>query len=224
MTDTQSTTFIPLKISESSSTALKDEKTYVFDIDETLYLCNDAIKKLRRTHMIEFLKENGFSEDKANAELDRFASVYGLEVRGLTKEMNIRGELLRKLAYPYPGSINLIRKDIELKELLKKLKGRKVCLTNGNADHAKEILTKLGIINSFEVIFHCDYEEEDFIAKPDKEVFLAVQNYLGVKPEQITFFDDLEIHIEAAKGLGWNAYKVESGITVAEILKTLVDN
>ncbi|KCZ73713.1 hypothetical protein H311_05327, partial [Anncaliia algerae PRA109] len=67
----------------------------------------------------------------------------------------------------------------------------------------------------FEVIFHCDYEEEDFIAKPDKEVFLAVQNYLGVKPEQITFFDDLEIHIEAAKGLGWNAYKVESGITVA---------
>ncbi|KCZ80977.1 pyrimidine 5'-nucleotidase, partial [Anncaliia algerae PRA339] len=180
--------------------------------------------KLRRTHMIEFMKENGFSEDMANAELDRFASVYGLEVRGLTKEMNIRGELLRKLAYPYPGSINLIRKDIELKELLKKLKGRKVCLTNGNADHAKEILTKLGIINSFEVIFHCDYEEEDFIAKPDKEVFLAVQNYLGVKPEQITFFDDLEIHIEAAKGLGWNAYKVESGITVAEILKTLVDN
>ncbi|KCZ73714.1 hypothetical protein H311_05328, partial [Anncaliia algerae PRA109] len=67
----------------------------------------------------------------------------------------------------------------------------------------------------FEVIFHCDYEEEDFIAKPDKEVFLAVQNYLGVKPEQITFFDDLDIHIEAAKGLGWNAYKVESGITVA---------
>ncbi|KCZ77505.1 hypothetical protein H311_01486, partial [Anncaliia algerae PRA109] len=147
MTDTQSTTFIPLKISESSSTALKDEKTYVFDIDETLYLCNDAIKKLRRTHVIEFMKENGFSEDMANAELDRFASVYGLEVRGLTKEMNIRGELLRRLAYPYPGSINLIRKDNELKELLEKLKGRKVCLTNGNAEHAKEILTKLGIIN-----------------------------------------------------------------------------
>lgn len=224
MSESNETTFIPLTISDITSTNKSEEKVYVFDIDETLYLCNDNIKKLRRKHSIEFLMSKGFTEEEAISELERYTSVYGLEIRGLIKEMKVEGDLLKYLAYPYPGSTDLISQDYELIKLLNQLKGRKICLTNGNAEHAKQILSRLGVINQFECIFHCDYEIDNFIAKPDKEVFLAVQNYLGVKPELITFFDDLDVHINSAKSIGWNAYKVENGVTVSEILKKIINN
>jgi HAD superfamily hydrolase (TIGR01509 family) len=42
-------------------------------------------------------------------------------------------------------------------------------------------------------------------AKPDPEIYKTVASQLGVRPDQILFFDDKPENISAAERLGWHA-------------------
>ncbi len=57
------------------------------------------------------------------------------------------------------------------------------------------------------------------LAKPDPEIYAAVTDALGVPGEQVVFFDDRQVNVDAARGAGWDAHLWTSGVAVEETLR-----
>jgi putative hydrolase of the HAD superfamily len=67
-----------------------------------------------------------------------------------------------------------------------------------------------------EVIVSCDLG----VRKPDPEAFLRVARHIGVPPQRIAFFDDLEENVAGAREAGLRAFRFTSA---EEAKKALVD-
>jgi len=63
------------------------------------------------------------------------------------------------------------------------------------------------------------------VIKPEKEIYQIAQIAARVKHEEILFLDDLEVNVQAAKKLGWQAFLVDKDkpqITTNSIRKMLL--
>jgi glucose-1-phosphatase len=103
----------------------------------------------------------------------------------------------------YPGT----------RELLTSLKSRHrvLCLSNSNEVHwarFPELPTLFEFALSSHQIGH---------VKPDREAFQCVLDKTSARPEDVYFFDDMLPNVQAARGIGMNAFQVEglSGVEAA---------
>jgi putative hydrolase of the HAD superfamily len=76
------------------------------------------------------------------------------------------------------------------------------CLSNSNTLHWNEFVQNWNLKTYFDYTFA---SHEIGFVKPDKEIFVYVLNYLNLKPEDILYFDDNILNIEATKNLGINS-------------------
>ncbi len=77
---------------------------------------------------------------------------------------------------------------------------RLVLLSNTNSIHEKYGWKKFDFLTHFEKLF---LSHKVGAVKPEKEIYLAVQNYTNEKPEAHLFVDDIAEYTEEAKNLGW---------------------
>jgi putative hydrolase of the HAD superfamily len=91
----------------------------------------------------------------------------------------------------------------QMTALLEKLKKhyRLMLLSNTNAIHQKYGWEKFPFLKHFEKLF---LSHKVGAVKPEKEIYLAVQNYTEAKPDEHLFIDDVEEYVNAAKALGWH--------------------
>jgi putative hydrolase of the HAD superfamily len=66
-------------------------------------------------------------------------------------------------------------------------------------------------------IFSCRYN----IIKPEREIYQVLIDALGCAPEEIIFFDDIAVNVEAARNMGIKAYRWENAKTARGILTEL---
>jgi len=59
------------------------------------------------------------------------------------------------------------------------------------------------------------------LAKPDAEIYELVTQRLDVPPEEVVFFDDRQVNVDAARNAGWDAYLWTSGGSMRETLEAL---
>ncbi len=59
------------------------------------------------------------------------------------------------------------------------------------------------------------------LAKPDAAIYVAVSTALGVPGEQVVFFDDRQVNVDAALRAGWDAHLWTSAAGVEETLHRL---
>jgi putative hydrolase of the HAD superfamily len=93
-------------------------------------------------------------------------------------------------------------------ELLDQLRPsyRLAALSNTNYLHWRRISDVLGIPALFERAFA---SHQLGLRKPSPEIYVHVLRELGVAPDEATFFDDLEVNVEAARRVGMRAHRVE---------------
>ena len=58
-------------------------------------------------------------------------------------------------------------------------------------------------------------------AKPDPEAFERAAATLGVVGERVTFFDDSEANVEAARAAGWHAHRFTTALDAQAVLAQL---
>jgi putative hydrolase of the HAD superfamily len=123
---------------------------------------------------------------------DRLAAEFGLSLSG--------SELVDRFrSWPkglFAGAQQLIIELGELPELVV------AALSNSNPVHWYEQQDAALIRSLFEVRF-LSYEMK--LVKPDRAIFDGVAVALGLEPEDILFFDDNRINVDAATAAGWNA-------------------
>ncbi len=84
---------------------------------------------------------------------------------------------------------------------------RLMLLSNTNSIHRQYGWGKYSFLSNFEKLF---LSHEVGAVKPEKEIYLAVQNYTDESPNSHLFIDDVEEYVNAAKNLGWNAIHFRS--------------
>ncbi len=109
----------------------------------------------------------------------------------------------------------------EMTALLPQLKKdyRLMLLSNTNSIHQKYGWENYPFLENFEKLF---LSHEVGAVKPEKEIYLAVQNYTQEPPEAHLFIDDVEEYVNAAQNMGWNGIRFVSEKQAIEDLKNIL--
>jgi len=183
---------------------------WVFDLDNTIYDFNLGLFRRISQRMTEYIKDffDLSHSDALNLQKDMYKK-YGLTLRGLIIEREIDPEPF--LEYVHDVNFNDLEIDYELKKLLRKIKGKKLIYTNASYNHAKNILTSMGIFEEFEKIF--DIKDSNYVAKTDQTSYLIMKEKFGLDNESIKrsiFFEDTAKNLKPASELGMSTVWIEN--------------
>jgi pyrimidine 5'-nucleotidase len=194
------------------------ERVLLFDIDDCLYDAENGMQADEKRRLMELFEQLKVDRKNCPAFHEAYAST-SLYQELFYLHLNIEPKKFWEI-FTVPRFHEYIHEDAELREFLKSIPIRKWCFTNGNRERALSILTLLGITECFEGVFCADNHDMDFIGKPKSGSYKMVVETLGIKnPANVYFFDDALGNIVAARELGWNAYRVEPGVRIIDLVK-----
>eukprot|EP00746_Dinoflagellata_sp_MGD_P003373 gnl/MRDRNA2_/MRDRNA2_106564_c0_seq1.p1 gnl/MRDRNA2_/MRDRNA2_106564_c0~~gnl/MRDRNA2_/MRDRNA2_106564_c0_seq1.p1 ORF type:complete len:333 (+),score=72.91 gnl/MRDRNA2_/MRDRNA2_106564_c0_seq1:86-1084(+) len=182
-----------------------------FDLDDCLYKNDWATeKKITEridTYLISVLKMQPGSSN-------RLYRQYGTTIAGLIEEKHITGaEVQSFLDYAHEISLEDIKPDPKLPEIIKKVNCRRWVFSNSATAHVERCLKIMGIRDLFEGVIAASsvdmFSRCGYVTKPNPKCFQAAMDIVGVTdPEACIFMDDSVRNIQTAKKLGWHSVLV----------------
>lgn len=174
-------------------------KTWVFDLDNTLYDADKKVFDLVATRMTDFVA-NLLKVDAAEATRMRkhYYKTYGTTLRGLMTEHNLTPSDF--LQYVHDIDYNLVAPCGITQDGLNKLEGRKVVFTNAPKHFALRMLSQLRIENHFDGVFAI--EDATYWPKPQMDTYQTFLARHDVDPKTACMFEDMEINLKPAHDLG----------------------
>ncbi|KAG7573320.1 HAD-like superfamily [Arabidopsis suecica] len=187
----------------------------IFDLDDTLYPLKTGIAPAVKKNIDDFLVEKfGFSESKASSLRVELFKTYGSTLAGLRAlGHDVHPDEYHSVVHgrlPY-GSIEPNKK---LRNLLNKIKQRKIIFTNSDRNHAVKVLKKLGLQDCFEEMICFETmnpnlfgsttrpDEHPVVLKPSLTAMDICIRVANVDPRRTVFLDDNIHNITAGKSVG----------------------
>lgn len=172
-----------------------------FDLDGTLYTNNNGIWAAIKQRIGKYMTERmGFSEEEQSLLREKYYKLYGTTLRGLQIHHQVDIEDYLAFVHDIPLEQYLFP-DTELQAILTSLPQKKWVFTNADENHARRVLSLLGIENCFEEVI--DIHKLDFICKP---YLIAYQRALEIAnnptAQHCMFFDDSVRNLIPAQSLG----------------------
>ena len=178
---------------------LKYKKNLLLDLDGTVYQDLESVfgqvSKLMTKYISEKLKINLV---KAKELQTNYFYKYNTSLNGLMIHHDIPP--LEFLNYVHNIDLSFMKKDSVLREQLKNLDMRKLIFTNGSADHAKNVLSHLGIEDLFEGIF--DITDAKYQPKPEPKAFDLMVKKFGINPKDTIYVEDIAKNLSIGKERG----------------------
>ncbi|CCH40557.1 hypothetical protein BN7_90 [Wickerhamomyces ciferrii] len=215
------------------------DKVFFFDIDNCLYPRSTKIHDVMQEYIHDyFVRTLSITDDEAYKLHQDYYKTYGLAIQGLVKFHKIDAlEYNRKVDDALPLQ-NILKPDLKLRQLILDLKktgkiDRLWLFTNAYKNHAKRVISLLGIGDLFDGLTYCDYSETSLICKPMESSFEKAMKEANVSnPQNCYFVDDSNSNIETSIKLGFKKNillletdddlvkrKVEGSIIIKNILE-----
>jgi putative hydrolase of the HAD superfamily len=173
--------------------------TWLFDLDDTLYPPEAGVLKLVEGRILDYFVElTGLPADDAWALQKRYLQEHGSALPGLVLHHKVDPDAFMAAAHDVP--LDALHPDPQLRAALQRLPGRRLVFTNGSARHAERVLSKLGIDDLFEDVFHA--QAAKLITKPDPRAFQALIDAHAVVASATAFFEDRAVNLQPAAALG----------------------
>jgi putative hydrolase of the HAD superfamily len=173
--------------------------TWLFDLDNTLYPPEAEVMALVEDKMAEFVtRHTGLIGDEARALRNRYLSEHGTTLAGLMAHHNI--DPYAFLNEVHDVSLDKLEVDEVLNAQIDDLSGRKLVFTNGDERHALRILSRMGMQNLFEDVFHLG--DAGLIPKPNTATYQLMITKHKVNPLTTIFFEDSPKNLRPAHNLG----------------------
>ena len=178
---------------------LKKIKFWLFDLDNTLYSGDTKVFDQVDKKMSFFISKK-LNVDIAEAKKIQksYFHEYNTTLNGMIKNHNIDAEEF--LEFVHNVDLNFLKKDLDLKNELNNLMGKKYIFTNGSRAHASNVTKRIGIENIFDGVF--DIVDSDFIPKPSIEPYKKIIQKYGIDPEYCIFIEDIARNLKPAHELG----------------------
>ena len=184
-------------------------RSWVFDMDDTLYPPEQGVMKLVQARINAFMVQAvGLPSDEARALQRQFLDEHGTTLAGLMANYAVDPEHFLHDVHDVP--LDSLEPSPRLADLLQALPGRRFVLTNGARCHAERVLDRIGITDLFDGVF-C-IEDMDLVPKPAPATFRHFLQRFGVDPHQAVFFDDTPKNLLPAKALGMTTVLTNDGL------------
>jgi putative hydrolase of the HAD superfamily len=171
-----------------------------FDLDNTLYpqSCGlwDEIGNRMNLYMIERL---GMDPREVSGRRQEFFEAFGTTLNALRRYHDVDPDEFMNFVHDIPLG-RYIQYDAALDRLLGNMKLRKIIFTNADAQHARRVLSRLGVMRHFESII--DIHLLEFINKPDGRSYRKALEFASVRPEECILIEDLLANLLPARKMG----------------------
>jgi len=175
--------------------SLKEMKYLLLDLDGVCYGSHNGyplekVFGLVSKRMTLFIQEKlGLDEKKAKELQTNYFYKYNTSLNGLMLHHNVIGDEFLK--YVHDIDISFMKEDKILRSELENLDMEKFIFTNGSAQHAQNILTRLGIYDLFgkEKVF--DIKDAGYVPKPEAQTFDLMVKKFGIKPKETIYIEDI---------------------------------
>jgi putative hydrolase of the HAD superfamily len=181
--------------------------TLFFDLDDTLYRQGNGLWDQIRHRMGEYMHERmGFSWEEIPLIRQTYYENYGTTLRGLQKHYQIDADEFLAYVHDLPLA-DYLRPDPDLRNLLISLPQTRWIFTNADADHARRVITILGLEDCFSGII--DVKSLDFVCKPQPEAYRRAIEIAGcVRPQESILLDDSLTNLVGASQAGFTTVLV----------------
>ena len=178
---------------------LKDKKNLLLDLDGTVYRdLNSVFGQVSRL-MTKYISEKLNLDLKKAKELQtNYFYNYNTSLNGLMIHHDIPPKEFLK--YVHDIDLSFMKKDEVLRMELENLKMRKLIFTNGSVDHAKNVLSHLGIYDLFEDIF--DITDAQYHPKPEPKAFDMMTKKFDINPNETIYVEDIAKNLSIGKERG----------------------
>ena len=175
--------------------SLKEMKYLLLALDGVCYGSHNGyplekVFGLVSKRMTLFIQEKlGLDEKKAKELQTNYFYKYNTSLNGLMLHHNVIGDEFLK--YVHDIDISFMKEDKILRSELENLDMEKFIFTNGSAEHAQNILTRLGIYDLFgkEKVF--DIKDAGYVPKPEAQTFDLMVKKFGIKPKETIYIEDI---------------------------------
>ena len=175
--------------------SLKEMKYLLLDLDGVCYGSHNGyplekVFGLVSKRMTLFIQEKlGLDEKKAKELQTNYFYKYNTSLNGLMLHHNVIGDEFLK--YVHDIDISLMKEDKIMRNELENLNMEKFIFTNGSAEHAQNILTRLGIYDLFgkEKVF--DIKDAGYVPKPEAQTFDLMVKKFGINPKETIYIEDI---------------------------------
>ena len=178
---------------------LRNKKNLLLDLDGTVYQDLDSVFGQVSKLMTKYISEKSNVDLKKAKELQtNYFYKYNTSLNGLMIHHDIPPKEFLK--YVHDIDLSFMKKDIVLRTELEKLNMRKLIFTNGSTDHAKNVLSHLGIDDLFENIF--DITDAEYQPKPEPKAFDLMTKKFGLEPSETIYVEDIAKNLSIGKKRG----------------------
>jgi putative hydrolase of the HAD superfamily len=183
-------------------------KTWIFDLDNTLYPPEENIFSQIDQKMTSFIADNLkiSNEEAFNIQKQNFID-HGTTLAGFMNSGNDKIDPDKFLEFVHDINLNSLKEDNDLRKILLLLPGKKYIFTNGTKKHAENVLKKLNLENIFQSIF--GIKEANYIPKPNLETYNLFLKTYKIDPKTSIMFDDMGRNLIPAKELGMKTVLLE---------------
>ena len=167
--------------------ALSHIRTWIFDLDNTLYPSEARLFDQIEVLMVDYVMQ-ALGVDRARADYLRahYWRTHGTTLAGLMREHDL--DPVPYLKYVHDIDLSGLKRDPVFRENIEALPGRKIVYTNGSQHHAERVLEARGLTDAFEAIF--GIEDANYLPKPDRAAFEIVFKAAAVDRTKAAMFED----------------------------------
>ena len=169
---------------------LKNKKNLLLDLDGTVYQDLEAVFGQVSRLMTKYISEKlNIDLTKAKELQTNYFYKYNTSLNGLMIHHNIPPEEF--LTYVHTIDLSFMKADKIFRNELEKLDMEKFIFTNGSAEHAKNILTHLGVYDLFGENKIFDIKDGGYVPKPEAKTFDLMVKKFGINPKETIYIEDI---------------------------------
>ena len=167
--------------------ALSHVRTWVFDLDNTLYPPSVRLFDQIEVRMTDWVERAlNVPRDEANRLRKYYWAEYGTTLAGLMREHDV--DPAPYLTEVHDISFDALEPDADLARTIKALPGRRIVYTNGCEPYARRVIEARGLTDLFDAVY--GVEHAGFLPKPERAAFDAIVALDGLAPDTAAMFED----------------------------------
>jgi len=144
------------------------------------------------------------SEDVVNATRTMYWQRYGATTLGVVKHHGVKAEHFLDETHRFDDLQAMIRAERGLRQLLRRLPGRKILLTNAPREYARKVVGHMGIGRHFsdQITIESMHVHRQLRPKPSRIMLRRLMRRKGLSPRRCILVEDTLENLRSAHALG----------------------
>lgn len=174
---------------------------WVFDLDNTLHDADHRIFPHINRSMTAYLMEHlGVDAERAGVLRVDYWRRYGATLLGLMRHHDVDPDHFLAQTHHFPELPSMVRSHPCLREVLRRLPGRKLVFSNAPVHYSRAVLDVLGLHGVVEGVF--SIEHTGYQPKPDPRGFRRLIRRYRLSPRRCIMVEDSVENLRTAKRMG----------------------